>query len=44
MTKQEIQEELGMSKDEVELMLADTVFKKWDLKNYKFSPAWEPDK
>lgn len=44
MTKDVIQKELWMTKDEVELMLADTVFKKWDLKNYKYSDAWEPEK
>jgi len=40
----DIQKELGMSKDEVELLLSDTVFKKWDLKNYKYSKAWRPKK
>jgi len=44
MTKGEMQEELWMTKQEVELLLTDTVFKKWNLKEYKFSQAWIPIK
>ena len=43
-SKQEIQKELWMTKWEVELLLSESVFKKWDLKAYKYSDAWIPKK
>ena len=34
--------ELGMSRDEVELLLADTVFEIKGIQNWQYSKAWYP--
>jgi ParB-like chromosome segregation protein Spo0J len=34
--------EIGANKDEIELLLMENVFKKFDTKNYKYSKAWIP--
>jgi hypothetical protein len=33
---------LGMNKDEVELLLQDSIFESKDIKNYKYSKSWVP--
>jgi ParB-like chromosome segregation protein Spo0J len=39
---EKIAAEIGATKDEVELLLMDGVFKKFDTRNHKFSKAWYP--
>lgn len=42
MSVADIQKGIGASKDEVELLLMDGVFKKLDIQNHKYSKAWYP--
>lgn len=37
-----IMKEIGATKDEIELLLMEDVFKKLDIQNHKFSKAWYP--
>jgi ParB-like chromosome segregation protein Spo0J len=39
---QEIAKQIGGTKDEVELLLKENVFKALDIENHKFSQAWVP--
>ena len=41
---EKIAAEIGATKDEVELLLMDGVFKKFDTKNHKYSKSWYPKK
>ena len=41
---EQMAKEIGATKDEVELLLMDGVFKKFDTKNHKYSKAWYPKK
>jgi ParB-like chromosome segregation protein Spo0J len=38
----EIAEEIGATKDEIDLLLMDNVFKALDIQNHKYSKAWYP--
>jgi len=40
----EIAREIGATKDEVELLLMENVFKKLDIENHQYSKAWYPSK
>lgn len=40
--KQEIAENIGATMEEIDLLYQDGVFKKKDIKNYKYSKAWYP--
>lgn len=40
----EIAKEIGATKAEVELLLMDNVFKKYDIENHEYSKAWYPTK
>lgn len=39
---EQVAKEIGGSKDEVELLLQDNVFKQKDTQNHKYSKAWKP--
>ncbi len=39
---EEVGKGIGASKGEVELLLAENVFKKLDIENHKYSKAWYP--
>jgi ParB-like chromosome segregation protein Spo0J len=39
---EQVAKEIGGSKEEVQLLLQDNVFKKKDTQNHKFSKAWKP--
>lgn len=42
MSIERIMKEIGATKDEIELLLMDDVFKKLDIQNHKYSKAWYP--
>lgn len=39
---EDIAKEIGGTKDEVELLLQDSIFKAKDIQNHKYSRAWKP--
>lgn len=39
---EEVCEGLGMNRDEVELLLQNSIFEAKDIKNYRYSQAWKP--
>jgi len=42
LSKERLAKELGASTEEIELLYTDDIFKAKNLKNYRYSPAWEP--
>jgi len=42
MSPKEVAKEIGASKEEIDLLLAEDVFKKLDTQNHKYSKAWIP--